>query len=162
MPLTMRADYAGEVGVIETDFIPGQNEKFLVAYSNTGGKFPGLNLWGLSMPVGSSNYGAYQACGGIITQTSNDAGTVISFPYAFRQAPTVMITQYDDGANSGSNTWSTIRPASGPSPWLAGASNITAANFIFKSAVVIPWDPAILTDFTGLKAMYIAVGFSTA
>ncbi len=156
MALTMKGNALGTFPVIETT---QGGENYWISYSNTGSKFPGLSLWGLSTPVGSGEYTTYQACGGIITQTSDSAGTYISFPYAFRSTPHVMITQYDDSINSGSNNWGTLRPSNGPSPWIAGANGVTTGGFTFKSAVIIMWDPAILTDFTGLKAMYIAVGF---
>ena len=158
MALTMDGLALGEIPLIRTT---QGGENFWVAYSNSGAKYPGLNLWGLNMPVNSPNYTKYQACGGIITQNSDSAGTTIYFPYAFRYAPTVMITQYDDSLNSGSNNWSTLRPSNGPVPWIAGADSVQPGYFIFKSAVIIMWDPAILTDFTGLKAMYIAVGYGS-
>ena len=152
----MKGNALGTFPVIETT---QGGENFWISYSNTGSKFPGLSLWGLSAPVGSGEYTMYQACGGLITQNSDSAGTNISFPYAFRSTPNVMITQYDDAINSGGNHWGTLRPSNGPVPWIAGVDNVTTAGFTFKSAVIIMWDPAILTDFIGLKAMYIAVGF---
>ena len=158
MALTMDGNVQGYVPVIRT--LQG-SENFWIAYSNTGAKFPGLSLWGLNMPVGSTNFTSYIACGGIITQNSDSTGTTVYFPYAFRSAPNVMITQYDDSMNSGSNNWSTLRPSNGPSPWIAGTDTVQPGYFVFKSAVIIPWDPAILTDFIGLKAMYIAVGLGS-
>lgn len=152
MSLTMKSS---PVSIPPVPVIADQYE-YWISYAPTGFKWAFGNAFGLNAPVGSGEYVRTVLCAGTATANSNDAGTYIAFPVAFRTPPGLIVTQLD---NSAGGNWNTVRPSLGPCPFFAGHASSDASGFTFRTGVTIPYDGQTLIDFTGINIMWIAWGY---